>query len=96
MEEKLREAEQLLSYMRHQVVGPRGETLRRLAQEYPAVRMTVPPHSDTRTASVSIRGPRLEAAVVADCVSARVQAAGQRQHRRQSNKRQHSTRVFIN
>ena len=99
VEEKLREAQQrrqerkrvvlrveVAPDMRRHVVGPRGETLSRLAQEHPAVRVTVPPPSDTRTASVSIRGPRDEAAVVADCIKACVQAAGQRQRQRQPNK----------
>mgnify|MGYP001763343269 CR=1 FL=1 len=92
VEEKLREAEQrrqerkivslkveVAPPMRRHVVGPGGETLRRLAQEHPAVSVTVPSPSNTQTASVTIRGPRLEAAVVADCVRACVQAAGQRQ-----------------
>ncbi|MPC68343.1 Vigilin [Portunus trituberculatus] len=92
VEDKLREAEQrrqerkivslkveVAPRMRRLVVGPGGETLRKLAQEHPAVSVTVPSPSDTQTASVTIRGPRLEAAVVADCVKACVQAAGQRQ-----------------
>ncbi|MPC70185.1 Vigilin [Portunus trituberculatus] len=97
VEEKLREAEQRRQErkvevppdMRRLVVGPRGETLRRLAQEHPAVRVTVPPPSDTQTASVTIRGPRLEVAVVADCIRAclNLQAAGQRQRQPRPNKR---------
>ncbi|MPC71117.1 hypothetical protein E2C01_065386 [Portunus trituberculatus] len=100
IEKKLREAEQRRQErkivvtkvevppdMRRHVVGPRGEMLRRLAQEHPAVRVTVPPPSDTHTASVRIMGPRHEAALVADCISASVHAAGQRQRQRQTNKR---------
>ncbi|XP_063857355.1 serine/arginine repetitive matrix protein 1-like [Scylla paramamosain] len=99
IEENLREAEQLRQerkrtvlkvqvapHMRRHVVGPRGETLKRLAQEHPTVRVTVPPPSNTRTTSVSIKGPRNEAAVVADCIMACVQAAGQRQRQRLPNK----------
>ncbi|MPC17407.1 hypothetical protein E2C01_010262 [Portunus trituberculatus] len=98
IEEKLREADQrrqerkivtlkvkVQPDMRRHVVGPRGETLRRLAQEHPAVRVMVPSPSDTQTTNVSIIGPRLKAALVADCIRMVVQAAGQRQ--RQANKR---------
>ncbi|MPC10180.1 Vigilin [Portunus trituberculatus] len=65
--------------MRRHVVGGGGEALRRLAQAHPAVRVTVPPPSDTRTASVTISGPRQEAALAADRIKASVQAAIQRQ-----------------
>ena len=99
VEEKLRQAEQrrqarktvvvkveVAPYMRGHVVGYRGDALRRLAQEHPAVTVMVPRPGNTRTATVSIRGPRDEAAAVADCVRARVQAACQQQRQRQVNK----------
>ena len=102
VEERLRQAEQrrqerrrvvvkveVPPAMRCHVVGPRGQTLRRLAQEHPAVRVTVPPPSDTRTATVTISGPRHEAAKVADCIRASVHAAlhPQRHYQRQYNER---------
>ena len=98
IEVKMREAEQLRQSrkrvvvkvqvpldMRRHVVGPGGETLRRLAQEHPDVTVTVPRPSDTQTSTVSIRGPRGEADVVAECIKARVQAAAA-QRQRQPNK----------
>ncbi len=55
---------EVASHMRRHVVGPGGEALRRLAQEFPAVRVMVPPPTDIRTGTVTIRGPPAEAAAV--------------------------------
>ena len=83
-EEELRQAKKIrvvkldvAPNMRRHVVGPGGETLRRLAQEHPSVRVMVPPPSDTHTGSVKIRGPRDEAAAVQNCLKARLQEVEQ-------------------
>ena len=87
IEAQLREAEQRLQAkkvqivllevapnMRRHVVGPQGETLRKLAQEHPSVKVTVPPPSDTQSPSISIRGPRDETAAVEGFIKARLHA----------------------
>ena len=46
--------------MRCHVVGPRGEALTKLAQEHPSFRVTVPFPTDTKTGTITIRGPPAE------------------------------------
>ncbi|XP_063854538.1 vigilin-like [Scylla paramamosain] len=43
--------------MRRYIVGPRGATLREVCQEFAGVRVSVPPPSDTRTATIRLCGP---------------------------------------
>lgn len=64
--------------MRRHVVGPQGETLRKLTQEYPSVRVMVPPPSDTQSRNVTIRGTRDEVSAVEGCIRAHLQAVEQR------------------
>ncbi len=44
-------------HMRRYIVGPRGATLREVCQEFAGVRVSVPPPSDTRTATIRLCGP---------------------------------------
>ena len=67
--------------MRCHVVGFRGEALTKLAQEHPSVRVTVPFPTDTKTGTITIRGPPAEVSAVKDSIAARLQVVQQRQQR---------------
>ncbi|KAG0720923.1 Vigilin [Chionoecetes opilio] len=64
--------------LRRHVVGPGGEALLKLAQEYPGVRVKVPPPTDTTTKTVTIRGPPAQVSAVKDRIVSRLQAEQQR------------------
>ncbi|KAK8373575.1 hypothetical protein O3P69_012612, partial [Scylla paramamosain] len=50
-------------HMRRYIVGPRGATLREVCQEFAGVRVSVPPPSDTRTATIRPRVIEAQVAV---------------------------------
>ena len=64
---------QVLPNMRRHVIGPRGQTLQRLRQEYLSVRVSVPPPQDTVSGKVVLEGLKSEVPAAAKDITCHLQ-----------------------
>ena len=71
---------QVAPHMRCHVIGQRGETILKLRQDYPGVKVTVPPPRDTQTPTITIRGPPAQVTAVQGCITACLNAAHRKRH----------------
>ncbi|MPC25433.1 Vigilin [Portunus trituberculatus] len=76
---------------RRHVIGTRGDTIRQLQQQYPAVRVSVPLPQDLTSREVTVEGPKTQADAVAQQIIRRLQAIEEKlreaEQRRQENKK---------
>ena len=57
---------------RRHVIGTRGETIRQIRQQYPAVRVSVPLQKDFLSHDVILEGPKTQVAAVAREITSRL------------------------
>ncbi|MPC53512.1 hypothetical protein E2C01_047406 [Portunus trituberculatus] len=79
---------------RRHVIGTRGDTIRQLQQQYPAVRVSVPLPQDLMSREVIVEEPKTQADAVVQQITHRLQAIGEKL-REAEQRRQESKRVVI-
>ena len=78
---------------RQHVIGPRGDTIRKLGKEYPAVCVTVPLPQDTTSRHVTLEGPKSQVTAAAKDITDRLEAIDTQL--REAAKRYHGNSVRV-
>ena len=73
-EERVKVALHVPPKRRQHVIGPRGETIRRLQHAYPSVRLTVPPPQDTQCQEVTLDGLKSQVTAAARDITEHLEA----------------------
>ena len=93
-EERVKVALRVPPKRRQHVIGPRGETIRRLRHEYPSVRVTVPPPQDTQCQEVTLDGPKNQVTAAARDITEHLAAIETQYLRREAAWRRQENQVY--